>query len=260
MKKYNYQYEFSKNSNEMYNIKNREQKANKMLAVLENYYSNKTKNLSLLDIGCSTGTIVNTIGKKFDNATGIDIDKQAIEYAKRKYDCKNFQFKIGDAMDIKFLDNSFDVVICSHIYEHVPDYNKLISEIYRVLKFDGVCCFAAGNRLKLIEGHYKLPLLSVIPKSLGHMYIRILGKGTFYYENHLTYWELRKLVSKFETIDYTKKIVENPEKYYATNLFKNNSFQQKSAKFLLATAYWLSPTYMWLLRKNKHPNKIKDFN
>lgn len=45
---------------------------------------------------------------------------------------------IVDATDIKYPDNYFDYIICSHVLGHVPDEPKAIREMYRVLKNDGV--------------------------------------------------------------------------------------------------------------------------
>ncbi len=42
-----------------------------------------------------------------------------------------------DITDIQYPDNSFDVIYCSHVLEHVPDDRAAIRELYRVLKSDG---------------------------------------------------------------------------------------------------------------------------
>lgn len=42
-----------------------------------------------------------------------------------------------DIQDIPFEESSFDVVICNHVYEHVPDDKKAMAEIYRILKPGG---------------------------------------------------------------------------------------------------------------------------
>ena len=107
--------------------------------------------------------------------------------------------------------NFYDVITCSHIYEHVPDANKLMSEIYRLLKPGGVCFFAAGNRFKVIEGHYRLPFLSFFPKGISNLYLKITGKGNEYYENHLSYKNLKQLVNQFEVIDYTVETIKYPK-------------------------------------------------
>ena len=46
-----------------------------------------------------------------------------------------------DVQDIPFDDNTFDVVFCNHVLEHVTDDNKAISELYRILKPGGLGIF-----------------------------------------------------------------------------------------------------------------------
>lgn len=146
-------------------------------------------------------------------------------------------------MDLSFANNSIDIVICTQVYEHVPDSKLLIPEIYRVLKKDGICYFAAGNRIRLMEEHYDLPFLSLLPKPLANIYIRIFTKETEYYENLLTYWQLLKLVKPFQIVDYTQKIFDNPEKFgYKIRL---SNIIKYVGKFMM----WLSPNYIWILKK-----------
>ena len=254
-----YQHNYSKRGRSLHDRKIRRQKANKTIAVLEDYIGD-LKALSALDIGCSTGLMTELYAEKFKKIIGIDIDKPAIEFAIQNSLQTNLEFYVKDAMNTRFEDESFDVVICTHTYEHVPDSLKLMAEIYRVLKFQGVCYFAAGNRLRLIEPHYKLPLLSVIPKSFAHIYLRLFRKGDFYYENHLTLWGLRKLVSQFTIIDYTPKIIRNPEKFYVTEMLRSGSIYQKLSLAFLRIAFWISPSYIWLLQKQQQweDNKQND--
>ncbi len=56
-----------------------------------------------------------------------------------------------DALDTVFEDNKFHVVICNQMYEHVPDPERLMNEIFRILTPGGICYFGAINRLKIIE-------------------------------------------------------------------------------------------------------------
>jgi SAM-dependent methyltransferase len=135
------------------------------------------------------------------------------------------------------------------VYEHVPDATRLLSEIYRVLRPGGVCFFSAGNRLALIEPHYRLPLLSVVPKFVAHWYLRLLHRGDYYYEKHLTYWGLKKLVSQFELRDYTSRVTDDPVRFDATDVLLPGSAKQKIAQVLLSIAYWACPTYLWILKK-----------
>jgi predicted SAM-dependent methyltransferase len=42
-----------------------------------------------------------------------------------------------DITEIPFADESFDVILCNHVLEHIPDDGKAIKELYRVLKPNG---------------------------------------------------------------------------------------------------------------------------
>ncbi|MBI4931967.1 MAG: class I SAM-dependent methyltransferase [Bacteroidetes bacterium] len=222
--KHTYQLGFSEMyADDMYNKTGRLQKANKAISVLRDYLG-ELNNLTALDIGCSTGIMTNYYAPHFKNITGVDIDEPAVIYAEANKENNNSKFFVADAMNTKLPANNFDVIFCANVYEHVPDTKKMLHEISRLLKPGGVCYFAAGNRLVWKDGEYRLPLLTVVPKSWAHLYLKMLGKGNYYYETHFTYWTLKKMVSDFDLTDYTKKIIKNPVKYCATEMIKQGSF------------------------------------
>ena len=45
-------------------------------------------------------------------------------------------------------DNSFNLIICSHVLEHIPDDNKALSEIFRVLTYGGTAILLVPINLK----------------------------------------------------------------------------------------------------------------
>ena len=234
----------------MYNRQARERKAMTLLAVLHDFFQKaNTSDLTLLDIGTSTGIMDNFLANHFLKVTGIDIDEEAVEFANRSFKKNNLVFRTADAMNLAFADSSFDVVICTQIYEHVPDAQTLIKEIFRVLKPGGICYFAAGNRLSIMEPHYRLPFLSILPRSLAHIYMKITGKGSYYHEKHLTLAGLKNLVHSFTVYDYTRKIIDDPLLFKAEYMLKPGSRKHKLAKFIVHYAYWLCPTYIWILKK-----------
>ncbi len=226
-------------------------KARKVISVLEDYYGGpgSLSQLSLLDIGCSAGLMTNFYAEKFRTVTGIDIDAPAVEHASRSFASERVLFSVRDAMQTGLEAESFDAVTCTHIYEHVPDYHRLMAEIHRVLRKGGVCYFAAHNRLCLMEPHYALPLLSVVPKPIAHVYIRLFRKQRFYYENLLLLGQLKRLVSRFAVVDYTRTIIEDPVRYCATDLLLPGSLKQRIALAVLDMAYFLCPTFVWILVK-----------
>ncbi len=245
-----YQYNFSKMLPEaMYDKEAREKKAKTIIAVFNDYYQPDLKSLPVLDVGCSTGFIANYLADYFGQVFGIDIDAPAIDFAQAHFKKKNLKYFKSDSMALEFPANLFNIAICAQVYEHVPDAAKLMRQIFRVLKPGGICYFAAGNRLNIMEAHYQLPFLSILPKPLGHIYVRITRKGKFYYEKHFSYWGLKKLVRDFTVIDYTKKIIEHPEKFNMDYMLQPNTTKSKIARTIVNHAYWLFPTYIWLLKK-----------
>ena len=54
-------------------------------------------------------------------------------------------------MGLSFPDKTFDVVICTQTNEHLPGAQTMHKDISRVLKPGGICYFAAGNRITLME-------------------------------------------------------------------------------------------------------------
>jgi ubiquinone/menaquinone biosynthesis C-methylase UbiE len=244
-----YQYGFSINSPNVFDVKNRERKARTTVAVLEDYLSRPLKECNLLNVGGSAGIIDNYLSDHFSSVTGIDIDEHAIAHARKSYKKSNLEFRVADALNIPFGDNTYDVIVCSHVYEHVPDPYKMFREIHRVLKPGGVCYFSAGNRLMWNEPHHNLPLLSAIPRPLAHIYIRLAGKGKYYHEKHLSYWGLKNLVKDFRCTDYTARMIMESKKYMTDYMIPPGSLKSKLASTLLKVAYWAFPGYVWLLKK-----------
>jgi 2-polyprenyl-3-methyl-5-hydroxy-6-metoxy-1,4-benzoquinol methylase len=245
-----YQYNYSEiNPVSVYNRRGREQKAKTMLSVLQDFFGADLKPLTLLDVGSSTGIIANYLAMHFGKVVGIDIDQPAVEFATANFKRDNLKFVQTDSLKSEMQESYFDAVICAHVYEHVPDASVMMDEIHRLLKTGGVCYFAAGNRLNIMEPHHRLPFLSVIPRPLAHFYIRWAGKGKFYYEKHLSYWGLRSLVRKFELVDYTRMMIENPQRFSADYLLQPDAIKTKLARWVVKYAYWLVPGYIWLLKK-----------
>ena len=244
-----YQYGFSDKGSAMYDTVGRQRKAHTMLAVLQDHLDTPLHQLTLLNIGGSTGIIDAYLAQSFKTVIGVDIDEKAIQYAQTHFTTDNLSFALGDAMQLTYADAAFDVIICSQVYEHVPDAQKMLQEIHRVLKPGGICYFAAGNRLMWNEPHYNLPLLSLLPQWLADRYVKVMHKGDYYYEKHLTYWGLKQLTQRFTVHDYTAKMLASPTQFGIDYMVNPNSIKGKLARFLSQHLLWLVPGYIWLLEK-----------
>ena len=72
----------------------------------------------ILDIGCGNGALSYDVAKKAKKVVGIDISKQSVEIAEKKYSAPNIEYRVGDVT--KDLPNQrFDVIILSNVLEHI---------------------------------------------------------------------------------------------------------------------------------------------
>ncbi len=101
----------------------------------------------LLDAGCGSSPNINIISA--DNKMGMDINEQALEYMRTHSDAR---FAVGSVLEIPFLDNSFDCVLCIEVLEHLypEEVDKAISEINRVLVSGGHAIIATPNYSSLL--------------------------------------------------------------------------------------------------------------
>jgi ubiquinone/menaquinone biosynthesis C-methylase UbiE len=91
---------------------------------------------SVLDVGCGEGTLTVMLSEKGGLASGTDISKPNVEEAKKyaKSLNLNIPFQVADLEHQPYPDESFDVVVCSHVLEHIPDFDAGLHELVRVAK------------------------------------------------------------------------------------------------------------------------------
>lgn len=104
----------------------------------DNIAHNSKKHDSVLDVCCGTGDIAIALNKKRKdlNIVGIDFSDSMLEIAKAKSN-KKIIWKHGDAMNLPFDDNSFDAACISFGLRNTTDYERVISEMTRVVKNGG---------------------------------------------------------------------------------------------------------------------------
>ena len=95
----------------------------------------ENKNIRILDIGCSSGILMNIIrAAGFHEITGIDISAEAIHLAQKNGIANVF---LRDAIVTQFADEEFEVVIASDVLEHIVRAEDALAEWYRILKPGG---------------------------------------------------------------------------------------------------------------------------
>jgi ubiquinone/menaquinone biosynthesis C-methylase UbiE len=86
----------------------------------------------ILDAGCGEGFVVSYLLQGNDRLaiTGIDCSPQAIEMARQMV--PGVLFDVGDLREMPYGDDSFDLVMCLEVLEHLPDPHKGLRELRRV--------------------------------------------------------------------------------------------------------------------------------
>ena len=244
-----YQLNYSSLKPSVFNSEQRERKARTVVKVCQDFLQcEDLSHLSLLDVGSSSGIIDNYLADFFQSVSGIDIDEPAMAHARATFNKPNLSFSHGDAMQLDHHDNSINVVVCSHVYEHVPDASRMFSEILRVLTPGGFCYFSGNNRVMIMEPHHRLPFLSLLPRFLAHRYMRLAGKGDFYHEKHVSFSALKDLCSAFRLIDYSSKVIADPDKFAVSYMLEKGTLKHRMAKLLSTYMQWATP-HIWILQK-----------
>lgn len=97
-------------------------------------------NLSILDAGCGKGGIIRKYKDKIKLAIGVDLDKKATENPNLN---KIVQANLDN---LPFGQATFDIILCSWVFEHLSNPEKVFSEFARVIKPGGHVLFITPNK------------------------------------------------------------------------------------------------------------------
>ena len=101
----------------------------------------------VLDLGCGEGRHVISAYIEGDvQAVGVDLGFEDLKTTAEKFEAfaepgnpeKSFGLSMANALSLPFEDDTFDVVICSEVLEHIPDYQAVLEEIERITVAGGI--------------------------------------------------------------------------------------------------------------------------
>jgi len=102
----------------------------------------------VLDVASGAGYGSALLAEKAEVVCGLDIDRQAIEFAAQKYRRDNLRYCRGSIVDLPFADNSFEVIVSFETIEHIGEelHERFLEEAVRVLSPDGFMVISTPDR------------------------------------------------------------------------------------------------------------------
>ncbi len=156
----------------------------------------KTLFSSVLDVGCGSGVQSFYLAPYAKEVTGIDLSPKLIEVAQDR--CKQFEhlrFMVGDACNLPYPDQSFDFIISyGDVLSHIVEgYEKAVSEMARVAKFDALITFETDTKWNFGIFYHPSEIIEALKaKGIGHA-TRCWEGMRF---KTFTYCELKALLEK----------------------------------------------------------------
>jgi len=187
---------------------------------------------TMLDLGCGEGRHIFGLMEKFPDLKCIGLDPH-IESLEKAFEGLKFlesisnsktNFLSGSAYSLPFSDDSFDLVVCSEVLEHLHDYKDAIKEINRVLKPGGqflasvpaefpekICWLLSEAYQNQPGGHLRIFKKNKLIKEVAEHNFSFESSQRFH-SIHSAYWWLRCLFWKSQEsniiIKGYKKILE----------------------------------------------------
>lgn len=112
--------------------------------IINQIHSMKSPDLRVLDIGCGTGSIPQTLGLAGYKVTAVDLDLETIIECRQNNRLTNVEYITANA-EIMELNKKFDVAICSEIIEHAKNPEAIMQNMYEHIEDDGVFIVSSPN-------------------------------------------------------------------------------------------------------------------
>jgi len=160
-------------------------------------------NFKILDVGCGGGELLKILSEK----TGADC--YGVEpFPMYEFIFDNSKILKAKAEDLPFTSNSFDLVICVDVLEHVDNIEKALSELIRVSR--KFIYIRYPNYLYPYEPHFKKPFFPYLPKTLARLYFKLLGFSSeeVSFINHINYLNKISLLRYLKNYDNVSVVID----------------------------------------------------
>ncbi|MBL8026598.1 MAG: class I SAM-dependent methyltransferase [Fibrobacteres bacterium] len=132
-------------------------------------------NKKVLEIGSGAGEFLSTVHA--ETVVGIDISSSGLRLAKSRM--SEAFFVQAKAEQIPFLDDTFDIIVCCEVLEHVDSMSKVIAEMRRLLRPNGMLFISFPNYLNPI--YTGVRWLAKIFRRPNWISLQIVDRYLFYF-------------------------------------------------------------------------------
>jgi 2-polyprenyl-3-methyl-5-hydroxy-6-metoxy-1,4-benzoquinol methylase len=99
----------------------------------------------LLDIGCAEGDLLEWASSHGFCPTGIDVSEYILRENKKKNELLNYDLITSNIQKLPFKKNSFQIITCFDVLEHIKNPDSALLEILRCLQNNGLCIISVPN-------------------------------------------------------------------------------------------------------------------
>lgn len=152
----------------------------------------------VLDIACGEGYGASLLSTKADRVFGVDISEDAIFHAKKRYVKDNLEYLVGSCFEIPLPNASIDLVVSFETIEHHDQHKKMMQEIKRVLRTDGILLISSPDKYNYSEE----------PRSINRYHVK-----------ELYHYEFKNLINNYfnNTIYFGQRVI------YGSAIFPESS-------------------------------------
>jgi len=128
--KENFEFLFEMEQNHFWHVGRREI----IHALLQQIYRDRLSDITMIEIGCGNGSVLQFLKSKGINIEGGDLFLEALQFCRKRVDVPLYQL---EALNTPFADSQYDVVGVFDVIEHIDDDEEILKEMYRICKSGG---------------------------------------------------------------------------------------------------------------------------
>ena len=104
---------------------------------------------NVLDFGCGNGILIKDLTQKFNFVVGLDVSFDMVKNIRSKFNRK-IKIVVGDGLNLPFVPETFDAVVCRGSLHHLSSLPQALIEIRRCLKKNGILVFSEPSNDSLL--------------------------------------------------------------------------------------------------------------